>query len=256
MAKKNPIHGVGKTKFWERKWVIELVSVGPPFLVAVAAVVREYSVDVDLGLVFWLAVGACMWLLAASVLKVLHAKRQDAKEEAHRNHEGLRAALHVLHRVVTHCGGIPEDEAERSLRVTFHRVVPPLEKAEEIEQIVPYVGGRGDGEGRKFPIRAGITGKAIREDAVFVMSRRSESYEDYKKELVSDWHYTDNDVKNVTSDRFSAIAIPVRALNKRDVLGVIYLDSNKKDFFTSSELQAAVVNACSGIVNYVGERYV
>lgn len=264
-GKNNPIHGLRKRAFYERKWLVEAIAAGPPFVGAVysafkawhatqlpvdpAVAVKANGVDpVILG-------GVCTWLLVASVIKVLAAKAQDAKDDLSKGHDGILAALHVVHSAVARVGKLETAEQKTSLRVTFHRVVPPLESSEYIEHIVPYVGGAGSAPGRKFSLRSGITGCAIREKAVFVMSRRSDRYEDYVNELVRDWSYTEADAKKMTSDRYSAMAVPVRGRGGKDVLGVVYLDSSSKDFFASDEMQQTVVAACVGVADYIGGRY-
>ena len=150
---------------------------------------------------------------------------------------------------------VPENDRRGCLRATFHRVVPPIDDAEYLEQIVPYIGGDGGGAGRRFSIRAGITGQAVRDRQPYTMERKSEDYEDYKRELVSEWHYTDGDVRSITSDRFSAMAIPVKARNGQDIVGVIYLDSKTRKFFAQESVRIATLGACAGVVNYIGERY-
>jgi len=88
------------------------------------------------------------------------------------------------------------------------------------------------------------------------MDRQSDSYESYKQELIKHWHYTESDVRNITSDRYSAIAVPVQSKNGQDILGVVYLDCSEKNFFSPSAVSEAVVSGCTGIVRYTGERYV
>jgi|GEM_PF-710972 len=253
--KKNPIHGLQKKGLLDRKWFPELIASGPAVLAAAAGAYKA-STEPNLELVAWMLAAGCVWLSIGSIIKVIHAKRQDSKEDDLRSHDGLVAALHVLHEVVAKAGGLPDDEKAKCLRATFHRVLPPLDETDHIEQIVPYVGGDGGGAGRKFPIRSGITGKAIREKAVFVMDRQSDSYESYKQELIKHWHYTESDVRNITSDRYSAIAVPVQSKNGQDILGVVYLDCSEKNFFSPSAVSEAVVSGCTGIVRYTGERYV
>jgi hypothetical protein len=264
-GKKNPIHGLRRRAFYERKWLVEAVAAGPPFIGATYTAYKAWyasNAPVDPGATIAatsgvdpiILGGACAWLLLASVIKVLAAKAQDTKEDLAKGHDGLLATLHVVYSVVAHQGKLTTPEQRKSLRVTFHRVLPPLENSEHIEHIVPYVGGSGSEPGRKFSIRSGITGRAIREKAVFVMSRQNEKYEDYMDELVREWSYTEADAKKMTTDRFSAMAVPVRGRGQ-DVLGVVYLDCSSKDFFASDEMQQAVVAACVGVTDYIGERY-
>ena len=255
MGRTNPISGIKRRKPWEKKWFAEVAGSGPPFLAAVFAAVKALG-DPSTTWLFWPSVLACVWLLLASILKVVQAKKLDAEEDLRKSHDGLTAALSVLHSTVCQISGVPESERSSCLRATFHRVVPPLDEADHIEQIVPYVGGRGNGEGRKFPIRSGITGQAVRDKSPYIMNRTSESYDDYKKELVSKWHYTEGDVKAITSDRFSAMAVPMTSRDGQHVIGVVYLDSSNRNFFGSEVVYEAVLGGCAGITRYTGERYV
>lgn len=255
-ANGNPIHGIKRKGFYERKWFSELLSAGPPAIGACVASFKAYH-EVSLPpWVFWGAVISFVWLFIASVVKVAVGVKQDKADDEARSHDGLRGALHVLHASVAKAGGLSNEEKDQCLRVTFHRVVPPLDDCDDIEQITPYVGGSWNGAGRKFRIRSGITGKAIRDNAVFTMDRQSESFEDYKRQLISDWGYTEADARTFTSDRFSLMAVPVTSTGGHAVLGVVYLDCRNKNFFASEAVQSAVLNGCAGIVRYTGERYV
>ncbi|MDQ0569964.1 hypothetical protein QFZ42_001798 [Variovorax paradoxus] len=253
-SKKNPIHGVKKQSLLDRKWFVESLSFVPA-VTAGAAASAKFFFESSYVLGWGLAI-ACAWTVAFSIIKVIHAKRQDERDDDLRSHDGLVAALTVVHELVARAAGLSQEEKMKCLRATFHRVVPPVGESDEIEQIVNYVGGAGDGAGRKFPIRSGITGQAIRENAVFVMDRQSDAYEDYKKELIRHWHYTEKDIRSITSDRFSAIAVPIQSRNGQQVIGVVYLDSSKKNFFSSDAVKEAVANGCWGIARYTGERYV
>lgn len=253
-SSKNPIYGLKRKCFYERKWFSETVAAAPPFI---AAAIAAFKTDAqNMPWIFWLAVTSCAWLVVAGALKVYLGKKQDAAEDEARSHDGLRAALHVLHASVAQAGELAQDEKDKCLRVTFHRVVPPLGNSDKIEQIVPYVGGNHGGEGRTFHIRSGITGKAIRENALLIMDRRSDSFEDYKKQLISEWGYTQKDAEKFTSDRFSFMAVPVTDKDGQDVLGVVYLDCCNKNFFATDAVKTAVLNGCAGVVRYIGERYV
>jgi hypothetical protein len=134
-------------------------------------------------------------------------------------------------------------------------VVPekPNQPVEELEQLVDYVGSSSKGAGRKFSIRSGIIGRAVREKSPYAASRQSDDYEEYIHELVRDWAYTEEDARKLRSDRKSWMAVPIFGLNHA-VVGVVYLDSVEKDFFTK-EVQQLTLNACAGIASYINERY-
>jgi hypothetical protein len=249
--KKNPIHGKKTAHFYDSKWFVELFASGPPAVAGAAAAYKAYEADPS-GTVWLFLAGGLIWLVLAQIGKVVLAYRQERKDDEQRSHDGLNAALKVLYAVVIDALG-PDD---LDLRATFHRVVPPLSDPEKLEQIVPYVGGNGDGENRTFPIYAGITGAAVRKNEILIMDRQSQGEVEYKKELVAEWNYTESGARKMTMDRFSAIAIPVSDKTGKQVLGVIYMDAKRKNCFSSKDVQKLVVAASGGITQYVGERYV
>lgn len=254
---KNPIHGTRTLGVLDKKAFVEAIGSGPPVLAAaITSIGLLQGPNVNMALA---AVSgcACLWLVFAAVVKVLHGNAQDKAVEAERSHDGLKAALHVLHRVVCHQAKVV-DPKDGFLRATFHRVVPPLNECEHIEQIVPYVGGdarAGGGLGRKFSVRSGITGSTIRSRDVFIMNRQNDDPGAYKDELIKAWHYTAEDVKNLTMDRHSGMSIPILDKSGQHVLGVVYLDSSKKNLFSAAVMQKLVLAACSGISSYTSERY-
>ena len=255
---KNPIHGTKAIGLLEKKAFVEGMGSGPPILAAgvTSFVLAQAPPPGNLTLVL-VSGCVCVWLLIAAVIKVLHGNAQDRAGEAQRSHDGLKAALHVLHGVVCHEAKVT-NPANGFLRATFHRVVPPLNECEHIEQIVPYVGGDarlGSGLGRKFSVRSGITGSAIRTQDVFTMTRQNDDPEAYKAELIKEWHYTAEDVKNLTMDRHSGMSVPILDRSGQHVLGVVYLDSSQKNLFSTGTMQTLVLAACSGISSYTSERY-
>lgn len=254
---KNPIHGTKAAGLLEKKGFVELIGSGPPIFAAAFTSYTLSQVPAPNQTLVAISVGICAWLIIAAVVKVLHGNAQDRATEAQRSHDGLKAALHVLHGIVCHEAKVV-DPTNGFLRATFHRVVPPLNECEHIEQIVPYVGGdvrAGAGLGRKFSVRSGITGSTIRTRDVYIMTRRNDDPEAYKAELIKEWHYTAEDVKNLTMDRHSAISVPILDKSGQHVLGVIYLDSSQKNLFSTSAMQTLVLAACSGISSYASERY-
>ena len=206
----------------------------------------------------WLLVGA-IWLLLASAVKVLHGREADKEASSKKNHEGLVAALHVVQALAGHICAIKKEDLDTTVRVTFHRIVPlekapdDLGQAEEIEQLVNYVGGNADGVGRRFSIRSGITGAAIRGNTPIWCERVNSDAAAYVKELKEQWAYTEHDAKKMSTDRFSCYAVPI--LHGNRTLGVVFMDSDKAQLFAGAEVQQTILVACGGINRYVGERY-
>jgi hypothetical protein len=245
------IPGIQKRGLLHKKWVAESLSAGPPVVAAGGGAVTAAAAN-NSALVGALSFGV-VWLIGSSIWKVLHARAQDQSAEQNSSHDGLVGALHVLHMSVAHTCGIRLDQGE-DLRVTIHRVMPPLDAAETIEQIVPYVGGGGGGAGRCFSVRSGITGMAIRQRKPVAAARVSNDEAAYREELKSDWGYTEKDSRALRADRRSFMALPIRG--KDDVQGVVYLDSNKPNAFAEGTTVASlIVAACSGLNEYCNARY-
>lgn len=252
----NPISGLKKIRFWSRKWLVELVGSGPPLIAAVAG---AFTLSDPSGVWSPVLIVASVWLLGASGLKIKQAYDEDKSIDRDNEHHGITACLHVLHATLEHHGKVEysgTDPTAFDLRVTFHRVVEPLDDPKELEQLVDYVGGRGGGKGRMLNVQSGITGQAVRENNVFMMDRDVQDVEEYRRILVSDWHYRKSEADKLTADRFSAIAVPITSKSDENlVLGVVYMDSKMENFFNRVKLQECVVNCCTGLTRFIGERY-
>lgn len=246
--------GVVKRKFYESAWFSEMISSVPILIASIAAAWESFK---NKSLVYqaWFLVFGAILLLLASIIRIWRTYKHDTKTEHPSIHDGLFGALYVLY------GGVEnyrqkDGHSNGGLRVTIHRIVEDKKKEypEELEQLLPYIGGsNGCKPGRRFSIRSGIIGKAAREKAVFSSYRENDDYELFVKELVSIWSYTEEDAKKLTSDRKSWMAVPI--FGKDDiVIGVVYLDSNEKDFFTDN-VQEIIINACTGVADYISNRY-
>jgi len=240
-------------RFFEKKWLVEFLSVVPVIVAAAVGAMlnlREESRR-SLGVVLLIAAG---WLLLSSVVKVLHAHAQDRDRKRVEDYEGLRGALRVLWSTVAAVGRAADGDGR--LRVTIHRVVHPKEKdrdADTLEQMLPYVGGPGKAAKRQFAIRSGIIGRAAREHAVFAASRQSDGYEEYISELVRDWSFTESDARVVSAGRRSWMAVPILGSAGRTD-AVVYLDSSERDFFQGTVYDTALA-ACAGITTYAREAF-
>lgn len=236
-----------------QKWLVELFGSVPPLIVAAVAAYRFVQDESTRTVGYWSA-GAALWLLFASLIKIAHARELDKDTNAKRDHDGLRAAMLVLQASAAAACGLDPAEAKR-LRVTFHRVVPPLSNAEFIEQLVPYAGGEGGGEGRKFSVRSGITGRCIRMKSPYTMHRADADAESYRKQLEEAWGYTNADAAKLSVDVMSSMAFPVLDGTGKHALGVVYLDSTEPNLFEAPDVQSAIFQACGGVANYVSERH-
>jgi hypothetical protein len=248
------IPGLRKERFYEKKYVVELLAVLPPLVTAAVGALVNLDDPAKRTLGWWLA-GATAWLALASILKVLHAAAQDDERKRSMDYDGLRGALCVLYEIVRREAGL-NAIGDGTLRMTIHRVVWPSKKAagaEELEQLLPYIGGTGGAPGRKFSIRAGVVGKAAREKRAVVVRRDSEMYPDFVRELVRIWAYTEEEARAVSADRHAWMAVPIPGADLT-VAAVVYLDSSIPGFFTA-DVQELVGNACSGVATYIVETY-
>ncbi len=240
-------------KVLRQKWLIELVGAVPPLIVAAIGAYQLHQSPATATLGYW-AGGAAGWLLLAALLKTMHARELDKDALAKRDHDGLKAAMFVVHACAGKACGLDPNRPE-DIRVTFHGVVPPLDNPQHIEQLVPYAGGDGGGEGRRFSVRSGITGRCIRTKQLYTMHRPDDDVDTYRQQLEADWGYTHADVVNLSTDKMSCMAVPVLDASGKHALGVIYLDSVHQNLFESEDAQDAIFRACGGVAKYVSERY-
>lgn len=248
------IPGRKKERFYEKKVAVELLAILPPLVTAAVGALVNLRDPGRRMLGWWLA-GATAWLALANVVKVLHAAAQDRERKRVEDYDGLRGALCVLFETVRRGAGV-ETMGDGTLRVTIHRVVWPTKKgvgAEELEQLLPYIGGEGGPPGRRFSIYCGVIGKAARDKTAVEVSRRSEGYQDFVRELVRDWAYTEEKARAISPDRQSWMAVPILSVDLA-VAAVVYLDSSVPGFFTAA-VQQLVGNSCGGIANYIAEAY-
>lgn len=141
----------------------------------------------------------------------------------------------------------------------IHRVIYEQERrgcVKEYEQMFNYVGGSssGGGKGRRFNVRSGIAGKAIREQAVLSASRNNSDYEAYIMDLISSWGFTETDARGLSSSRNSWMAVPIKYKGD-EVTGVLYLDSDDVSFFDDENVKATIVWAAAGLAVFIDARY-
>ena len=248
------IPGSPKERFYEKKYVVELIAVLPPLVTAAVGALVSLGDPAKRTLGWWLA-GATAWLALASGVKVLHAAAQDRDSKRARQYDGLRGSLWVLYETARRAAGL-ERTWDGTLRITIHRVVPASSergRTDELEQLLPYVGGTGAPADRRFSIRSGVIGKAAREKMVIAVVRDSENYQDFLRDLVGEWAYTEDEARKLTPDRRAWMAVPILAADE-SVAAVVYLDSSVRAFFTPALMQL-IVNSCHGITSYVREVY-
>ena len=247
------IPGGASVSLIQKKSVIEAISIVPPILTAIVTAWIYYDDPNRHSAALVLSLGAA-WLLIASAVKILHAHYQDKKEVQQKSYDGLLGAMHVLYANVSKHLQDTGTNSEQ-LRITMHRVQFEEGKNDPIglEQMLPYIGGKGGGAGRVFPINPGIIGLVARSGEVRAASRADDDHAAFIKELVSKWFYTESAARNLTADRKAWLAVPILGKDKT-VLVVVYLDSDIRDSFDDSTIEL-ILNGCAGIATYISERY-
>lgn len=202
----------------------------------------------------YVAVGLVLWVALLAIAKILVARIHDRRESPEQTHDGLYGA------VLSACAAIRYFVENRTgehadVRATFHRVVPPLDNPQKLQQIIPYVGHGDGGLGREFSINTGITGQAIRNREPYTMESVARTEREHRAELVAHWGYTAPQAEKLTPGRFSAAALPVLDRSGRHVLGVVYLDSSTPHAFGDPETRQMLIAVCDSIGHYVTQRY-
>lgn len=245
------IPGPTRDSWYEKKWVVEILSVLPPLVIASVSAYTNFSDPAKHAAGLFL-LGAVAWLAVASTVKVLHARSQDRERSRAKAYEGFRAALHVLYCAARGAAGLDPEREDGQLRATIHRVVDP-KQPEELEQLVSYLGDGGGEPGRRFSVRSGIIGRAVREKAVLAAQRTNDDIEGFIRELVVEWSFTDSDARALRPDRKAWMAVPIFG-TKQTVIAVVFLDSSVADFF-APEVQQMITNGCVGLTNFTEEAY-
>ena len=168
---------------------------------------------------FWAAVPALALLLAFAY---------EYQRAISATHERLEDALRSAYRYL---GPDPSHD----VRMTLHRPVKfPVRGFQQICNYSP----QGTGRGRRHPATQGIIWKAHEAKA-----RREESFKDddeYRQQMVSEYSYTEEEMRERTADRRSYVCVPLVESDK--VLGLLYLDSSDPNGLPpNGEVQRAVL---------------
>jgi hypothetical protein len=81
----------------------------------------------------------------------------------------------------------------------------------------------------------------------------NDRYEDYIRELVENWNFTEGDARRLNPATMAWMAVPITNLSGT-LEGVLYLDATDRDFFTE-ERQWLAIQATTGIAKFVARRY-
>jgi GAF domain-containing protein len=241
-----------KKKLFDQKWLGEVLGAVPPIITVIYGAYAAAKNPATADATKWL-IGGAVWLVVASAIRVRHAASDEDKKSPK---EPLYAALRVVHATVSRHVGLDDQKDIDVLRVTLHRVLKPIENPKQIEQVTPYVGGDGGEPGRKFSIQGGAAGKAARTGKPEVLLfEKTLSIEDRLAVLRDNWGYTAEDARAVASTpRVSFLGVPLFARGSNRVIGVVYLDSTRENFFDAAN-NRLIINACHGVAAYISEKY-
>lgn len=184
--------------------------------------------------------------LVMVTLVIRAVKRNKKARRANSTHE-LDVVLHTLHAMLTERS---VEARSASLRIC---VFVLAKQADSVYQLTNYVGHNGsNGAGRVYPLRAGVVGTAFRTgESQYDKLPKNISIIEY---LIKKHGFDRNEASRVRQDRKSWAAIPVGEPN--NVVAVIFLDSNKIDFFgnCNSIPRKMLESATIGVASYVGKE--
>jgi GAF domain-containing protein len=205
---------------------------------------------------FWPAAGALVWLLFSTAFLLYSAHRDDRKTVREQSPLMLQGPLVMLLEAITRRHNLSSSETDAELfRATIYRNIDG-----EHEQVVPYVGwSSGDVKrqpGRRWNNSKGLVGKAIRlggKAATPAVVRADVDAEVTTKEqfvqaLVRNYGFTEEEASHLAPMRVSSLVITIT--DGHQVIGAIYCDSSKRDFF-DEDITVLAVSASKAIANLV-----
>jgi len=257
------------------------MTAGPAILLAAAAAWKAFpstgssEADVDSALnalnadgwwIFGLTAAAASWVFGGAFVRLVAAALKDKDLIIKESPAELLGCTQVLHRVLHQVSGTKEPcEESRRCRITIYRV----DHAKKVcEQIIPYMGRSGGGGGHGEPglqisFSKGIVGKAARKGTDLARGdclrakRTNDDYEGYIREMVEDWGFTQEEARLLSPDRFAWLAVPLYSSGGGDdePYGIVYFDSDMRDFFSDELVLSVALRGCFGIAAYADARY-
>jgi hypothetical protein len=196
----------------------------------------------------WLVAISAFGVCALSILRAIVTYRQQAKKDS--LHE-LEGCLMTIHAILAEDAG-SDRQKQTGLRLTVH--VATADR--QLQQVIDYVGDQRGGctAGRVFPIHSGITGYVYRTREPFAARRFEQEYEGYVHELIREWNYLEEDARKLNPATQAWMAVPLVASAAAKHLGVLYLDSTDRDYFTAAR-HRIVINAARGVARFATRRY-
>jgi hypothetical protein len=207
----------------------------------ISAVEKQSSVGV-----FLIILACVVFILAA--LKLIAAWHKKEREGSPHH---LESSLYILHAMLTNDTLLNQDP---HLRITLHL---PTADGSKLEQSLDYVGDKRGGSTarRRFSVNVGIIGLAFRCKEATVAVRKGSDTEQYVRELVEDWGYTEDDARKRDMSAMTWMAIPLcSSPDNSKVVAIVFLDATDPEFFTEVRQNIALC-ACVGLAQYVQQAY-
>jgi len=119
-------------------------------------------------------------------------------------------------------------ERPPSLRCTLY--VPGFGRR-RLKQAFDYIQmGQGYGAGRTYRVAQGIIGKAYRQKGPQVENFASDT--DYRRRMVKEYGYTEQEMRKRTADRRSYLCYPIVRDDCDEVIALLYFDSDTPGTFS------------------------
>jgi hypothetical protein len=165
--------------------------------------------------------------------------------------------LYTLHSALCADFGF-RPEQQGVVRIAIHRVDwTHGDEGQRLEQSVEYVGGLPDRKarrGRRFPLRAGVIGRCAKDVLAVYAHRKGDDIEGFRREMVRDWGFTEDEAKNLAEDRWSYAAYPILEEETNQVGAVLYADTSKKGAFKSGAVKRRLELWCVGFAAFLREQ--
>ncbi len=249
------------------KWLPEAVGALPVFAGALVTALRlawdrNAATDPAHAPALWLiilAFGVAMWALLAGAVKVYFAVADSA--DARKAHQAIDvyAACQVLHDLLAANLDVNDEVEPEAIRVTVYRVTSTSNGSPtELERAIPYAvarGGKSKPPGTRILASCGIIGRAARTGDAQISDRVAATVEDFRKDLIAQWGFDEEQAKSVDDSRYSWMAVPIKNETKGVFDAVVYLDSSRRLAFSEQICETIVYPACSAIALCIEREY-
>jgi hypothetical protein len=193
------------------RWMTEFLSV----------IAISYILKTQIVAVYWIIV---------PILMVMYSKSVEYRMSKTAKQDKVQAQLTLLLKLLAF-------PPQQNVRCTYH-VPTSRRQLRQCFDYIPY----GGGNGRSWPSRKGLVGKAFKLKKSFVENFAND--QDYRVGMVTDYGYTTDEVQQHSTDRRSYFCHPLIDDHLR-VLGIVYFDSvvtNKFPDTTSQFMQELIIN--------------